>query len=145
MGFLGSISQGIKGHFEQRKIQQVRLEKLRRDADVEYSKIFQDEFKKNSREVAKAKAEKDAAEMSGLQKLRATNRARNLSGAGIDPGTFFGKFSDYTKGNIARREENLKKTEELRGVAKQEKEKKMEERISQRQSRIAPRGNTWKM
>ncbi len=149
MSLFGSIKESIKGHFEQRKENQVRMDKLRREANSEYSKIFQEEFKLNSREVVKAKAKKDAAEKSGLQKLRATNRSRNLSGQGIDPGTFFGKFSDYTKGNIARREENLKKTEELRKVAKEDREKQMKERVTQRASLPSERKtfgkSTWKM
>ena len=63
--------------------------------------------------------------------MRAMNRARNLTQSGSDPGSVFSKFSSYTQKNLAKREENLKRTEEMR-----EEGKKIREGRTQHQPQV---------
>lgn len=149
MGLLDSISSGIKNHFDKNREQREMVEELQRDADAQRLITFKQEFSENAKEVAIAQAKKDAAEMSGLRKLRATNRARNLSNGGPEPGSFFEKLSDFTKKNKARMNENLQRTKEIRDLAQDQKKEDMQKRISNRIDRSngsRTLGNsTWKM
>ena len=43
------------------------------------------------------------------------------------PGSFFDKLREHTQKNLARRDENLKRTAEIRGVVKEIKEEKMKD------------------
>ncbi len=106
MGLLDSISNGLKGHFDKNKERREMMEGLQKEADLQRLSVFRDEFSKNAKEVAIAEAKKEAAELSGLRKLRATNRVRNLSSQGPEPGT--GSRARYrvprsAGGNCARR------------------------------------------
>ena len=89
------------------------MDNLRKEAEAQGRIEFERRFKKNSLEVVRAKAKKDALKLSGLQKMRAINRARNLTEAG-NSGSAFSKFSEYTQKNLQRTEENKKRTEEMR-------------------------------
>ncbi len=113
-----NIFEGIKEKFresaEKKKLEKEDLERMQREVDFQRRQIFQEEFKKNALEVAKAKAKKEAAELSGLQKYRAMNRLRKLNEQGSSPDNFFTKFAEYTQKNVARREENLKRTKEMK-------------------------------
>jgi len=148
MNVLEDIKEGITKHFDKRKQDREMMEKLQKEADLQQAQIFQEEFKRNALEVAKARAKKQAAELSGLQRLRATNRARRLTESGTTPGSFFSKLSEYTQKNIANREANLKRTAEMRGVATEERKRQLESQQKQRQTRMQknkPFGNsTWK-
>lgn len=124
------------------------MEKLQRDADAQRLMAFREAFSENAKIVAIAEAKKDAAELSGLRKLRATSRARDLSHGGPEPGTFFEKLSDFTKKNKARMRENLERTKEVRAVAEKQKKESMEKKIFNRESRRSGRPlekSTWKM
>ena len=118
MGILDSIQTGISNHFEKKKREREMMEQLQTEAQMQQRIIFQEEYKKNALEVARARAKKDAAKLSGLQKLRAINRARRLTESGQEPGSMFSKLSEYTQKNLARREENIKRTAEMRETAK---------------------------
>ena len=115
------------------------IDELQREADMERAKAFKEQFKIDAKQVAISQAKRDAANLSGLQKLRATNRANRMQTQEPTPGTFFGKLSEYTKKNLANREDNLKRTAQIRKVAEEEKQKKLGERISQRESRMVGR------
>jgi len=130
MSFLETIKSGIKNHFDKQREDRELIEKVRFEAQTERLKIFEEEMRKNSFEVAKAQAKRDAAKLSGLQKLRATNRLRNLNQGEKAPGSFLGKLSEYTQRNIAKREENLKKTAEMRKVAEELRQKRQQEKSS---------------
>lgn len=145
MSFLDSFTNGIRGHFNRKSEQQKMLDNLRSDADRERLVVFEQEFKKNAKEVAIAQAKKEAAELSGLQKLRATNRARNLSSNEQIPGSFFEKLGDFTRKNKTRMQENLKRTAEMRKVAEEEKNKKFAGRMSNSSSQKSFGRPNWKM
>ena len=132
MGFLDIIKNGMKNHFDKKKEEREMMEKMQREVDFQKQEIFRDEFKKNALEVARAKAKKEAAIQSGLQKLRSTNRARNLEEHKMVPGSFFGRLSEYTQKNIANREKNLGKTQLMRNTAKYMREENMRKRIEDR-------------
>ena len=147
MDFFGSIKSGLKNHFDKRKEQQEYMERLQFEANIEKKRVFEEEFKKHATDIAIGKAKEDAARLSGMQKLRATNRLRNLSNADQNPGSFFEKLGEYTKKNMARREENLKRTEMMRQEAEKIKQGRVQPRMGHLNS--APRkafgGSTWRM
>ncbi len=149
MNLFGSISNGIKGHFDKKNQYREAMDNLQRQADNEKLIAFKEEFSKNAKEVAIAEAKQDAADLSGLRKLRATNRARHLSHQQVEPGTFFDKLGDWTKKNKARMNENLARTSEVRGVAERERLKNLNKRISDRENKMQPKKqigkSTWRM
>jgi len=148
MGVWDTIKSGFKKHFDKKKEEQEMMDRLRLEARMQQQQIFEEEFKKNALEVAKAKAKKQAANLSGLQKLRALNRARNLTESGQNPSSFLSKLAEYTQKNLAKREENLKRTAELRAMAKQMREQKLAERQAGRINKSAYPTlghSTWKM
>jgi len=117
--FFGGLKEKFQESQEQKRIEKEELARMQREVDFQKKQIFEDEFKKGALEVAKAQAKKDAAKLSGLQKLRALNRARRLTESGADnPTNMFSKLSQYTQRNIAKREENIKRTEEMREAGK---------------------------
>ena len=117
MSFLDGIKKELTERARKRKADQETLHQLRLQAEAERQRVFAEQFKKDSFEVAISKAKKEAAEKSGLQKLRATNRLRNLQKQEGQPGNAFEKLREYTQRNLAKREENLKRTAEMRGIA----------------------------
>ncbi len=117
MGLLEGIKERFKERRDDKKRERVLLDTLRIEAGEHERRIFQEEFRKNALEVAKAKAKKDAANASGLQKMRAMNRLRNLESGKRKEG-FLGRLADYTQANMAKREENMKRSEEIKSVAK---------------------------
>lgn len=136
MSIFSSISDGIKNHFDKNRERREMMERLQRDADAQRLITFKEEFGRNAKEVAIVQAKKEAAELSGLRKLRATNRVRNLSHQVPQPGTFFEKMSVWTKKNKARMHENLARTAELRATAEKERREKLEGKIIERGSRM---------
>ena len=146
MGFFDSITNGIKGHFDKQAENRKMMEDLQREIDLEKKRIFAEEYRANALEVAKAKAKKEAAQKSGLQKLRSLNRAKRMSENNIVPGSFFDKLSEYTKKNIARREENIKRTQLMRQAAEELKAKREIEKASRlNKSSKSFSNSTWKM
>ncbi|KKN65944.1 hypothetical protein LCGC14_0476470 [marine sediment metagenome] len=127
-----NLLENLKEKFQQnqQKKQQEKEELARMQLEVDFEKkrIFQEEFRKNALEVAKAQAKKEAAEKSGIQKMRAQNRLRNLNKNQTAPGSAFGKFAEYTQKNLARREENMKRTQEMREEARKTREEKIGQR-----------------
>lgn len=142
MGFFDTAREKIREHFDKRSADREKMEELRKEVDLQRQQIFEEQFKKNSLEVAKKQAYKDAAEKSGIQKLRAETRFRRLNeqSSALEPGTWREKMRDYTSKNIARREENIKRTEEIRAKAEQLKQESMEKTSKERQQRMT--GNT---
>ena len=136
MGFLDTIQNSLKGHFDKKKEQKELVDRLRLETKVQEQIIFEKEFKKNALEVAKAQAKKQAAELSGIRKLRAMNRARNLSQPHAS-GSFFSKLGEHTQRNLAKRDENIKKTAVLREAAKKMREEKLQKTQILREQRMA--------
>ncbi len=126
MGFWDHLKEEWAEKARLRKEEEELVRRLKIEAAVEKTRIFEEEFRKNTFEMAKAKAKKEAAEKSGLQKLRAMNRVRNLEKLEKNPMGFLGKLSDFTQRNIAKTEERKKRTEELRKVLEEEKGMKMQ-------------------
>lgn len=146
--FVNSIQQKIQEKQQKRKEEQEFMRRLQLQAEVERKIAFEEEFKKNARLVAIAKAKKEAAEKSGIQKLRAMERVNRLKQGSSEPGSFFDKLSAYTQRNLAKREENLKRTAEARDVAKKMREQNLAEQQRMRQERMIrsqerPFGKTW--
>jgi len=138
MGFLGTIQRSFKEYSDKKKEERDMMERLRLESKIQKQQIFEDEFKKNALEVAKSEAKKSAAEKSGLQKLRAMNRARRLTESG-NSGSIFSKLSQYTQKNIAKREENMKRTNELREAGKKMREENLAEQRRLREERMVGR------
>lgn len=137
MGVFNSVFTGIKGHFNKKSQEQKIMDELQKEADRHRLQVFRERYLEDAKKVAESVATREAAEKSGLQRLRATNRKRNLSSnEGPEPGSFFEKLRNHTQKNLAQREENLKKTSELRMVAESERMRKMNERKTQTQSNI---------
>ncbi len=134
MSFFDTAREKIREHFEKGKVDREKMEELHKEANNQRQMIFKEQFKKDSLEVAKAKAYKDAAEKSGLQKLRAETRLRRLNetSSAPEPGTWREKMRDYTAKNIAQRQENLKRTEEMRAKAEEMRNERVQKPIPQR-------------
>ena len=126
---LGNIKEKIAESAERKRVEKEDLARMQREVEFERRKVFQEEFKKGALEVAKARAKKDAASKSGLQKMRALNRLRNLnSPEASNPSNFFTNFSAYTQRNLAKREENIKRSEEMRREGLKIKEDRLQKR-----------------
>ncbi len=150
MGILDSLKESFKRSSERKQRDKEIINEARLEVEIEKQKLFQEQFKINSLKVAKSQAYKEAAEKSGLQKLRAVNRSRRLNENNIAPGSVFERLSEYTKKNLAQREENLERTSVMREAAKEMKETRDAQRLDQRQDRMksSPPGfrkSTWKM
>ncbi len=116
---LGNLKQKFQESQQRKELEKAELARMQREVDFQKKQIFEDQFKKDALEVAKAQAKKEAAELSGLKKMRAQNRLRNLNKTGLDnPANMFSKLAAYTQKNIARREENLKRTQDMRDAGK---------------------------
>ncbi len=118
MSFLDGIKEFFEDRSQKRKEEQELIDRIRLESEVHRKQVLEEEMRKNMKELAIGKAKKDAAELSGLKKHRAENRLRNLQNPQTQMG-WFGKLSEYTQRNIARREENLRRTEDIRGKAKE--------------------------
>ncbi len=126
MSFWESIKQEFTDRAEKKKEDADLIHRLRLEAEVERRRIFELEFKKNALEVAKSKAKEEAAESSGLKKMRSMNRLRNLEKVEGQPQNMFEKLGEFTRRNVARREENMKRTAEMRAIAGEGKAKSTE-------------------
>lgn len=151
MGFLDSFKNSVQNHFDKQKEEREMIERIQKEARAHKLQVMEEEFRANSLKVAEAQAKRDAATKSGLAKLRAINRARNLSNPNNPPDSFFAKLQDYTQKNIARREENMKRTEEMRNTAEQMKQdrstkikQEREIRMGQTNSRKPFNQSSWK-
>lgn len=114
MGFFGAI----KDYFDTKSVERQQMEAMKREIDIQYRLEFEKEYKQNSLEVAKERAKQDALQKSGLAKMRAINRVSRLDEGGPPPGSILEKLSDYTKKNLAKRDENLARTKIMREEAK---------------------------
>ena len=149
MSIFDSIKSSMAKRSDKKKEEKEMLEKMQFEADVQRRIIFQEEFKKNALEVARAQAKKQAASASGLQKLRAENRARRLTETNIsNPNSFLAKVSEFTQKNIAKRQENMKRTEDIRKTADEMKKERLTGNQQQRVDRINRKSfgqSSWKM
>lgn len=152
MSFFSSVSSGVKGYFNKNAEERRIMEEVSKEAERYRLVNFREQLGIDSKKVAEAQAKTLAAEKSGLQKLRAVSRARHLSQPGPEPGTWNAKLRNRLNENKARTQARLERTDELRGVAKQEQDKKMAERVALRETRLATRPtplglrkSTWKM
>ena len=119
MSLLGDIKESFSNRSQKKKEEQELIDRIRLETEVQRKQVLEEELRKNMRELAIGKAKKDAAELSGLKKHRAENRLRNLQNPQTQMG-IFGKLSEYTQRNIARREENLRRTEEMKKNSKED-------------------------
>ena len=118
MSFLDGVKEFFEDRSQKRREEKELVDRIRLESEVHRKQVLEDEVRKNMKELAIGKAKKDAAELSGLKKHRAENRLRNLQNPQTEMG-WFSKLSEYTQRNIARREENLRRTEEIRGRPKE--------------------------
>ncbi len=121
MGFISSLFDGVKARMQesaQRKKEDREFQrKIELQAQTEAQLIYRKEYIENARIVAIARAKEDAGKKSGLQKLRALDRVKRLQEGPGDEGSFFSKMRNYTQKNMAKRDENLKRTEFMRTEA----------------------------
>lgn len=132
-----SLKESLQRNSERKEREKQIINDARLEVEIEKQKIFQEAFKKNALEVAKGQAYKEAAEKSGLQKLRAVNRSRRLNENNITPGSIFERLSEYTKKNLANRQENLDRTKAMRNTALEMKETRDTQRLKERQDRVS--------
>ena len=119
MGIFESIKNSVDNYFEKRKEEKAVFNRMKLEAEAAANIQFEIDFKKNYKEVLIAKAKKDAARLSGVQKMRAENRLRNLQSNDRPPSGFLARMSEYTQRNKAKTEERLKQTEEkMRALGK---------------------------
>jgi len=137
LSIIDTIKSGIQGHFNKNREQKELEERLRFETAIQKRQIYEEEFRKNALEVAKSQAKKEAAERSGLQKLRAVNRSSRLQERNVAPGSFFEKMRDFTQKNKANREQNMKRTEEMRNTAKKMQEDRLAEQLRLREARLS--------
>lgn len=150
MGLLDSLKESFKRSNQRKQREKEIINDARLEVEIEKQRLFQEQFKINSLEVAKSQAYREAAEKSGIQKLRALNRSRRLNENNITPGSVFERLSEYTKKNLANREENLERTKAMREAAKEMKESRESQRLLQRKGSMVAnhpgfRKSTWKM
>ena len=123
--FLGNLKEKFRQSQERKEEEKRELDRMQREVDFERKRVFQEEYLKNAKAVAIGQAKKEAASKSGIQKLRAENRLRRLQDPdSSNPSNFFANFSAYTQKNIAKREENLKRTKAIREEAEKMKGEK---------------------
>ncbi len=118
MSFLDLIKESFSDRSEKRREEKELVDRIRLESEVRRKEILEEEIRKNMLELTIGKAKKDAAELSGLKKHRAENRLRNLQNPQTQMG-IFSKLSEYTQRNIAKREENLRRTEENKRMVKE--------------------------
>ncbi len=135
MGVLDSFKATLQEHFDKKKADKEFVERAQLEAEVRARQIYEEDYKKHTLYMAKAQAHKDAAEKSGIAKLRATSRARTLDEGNLPPGSFFDKLRDYTQKNKAKTEANLKRTAEMREAGK----KIQQERLGKNRLTSIPR------
>lgn len=140
MSFLSGLKKEIEDRAERRKADQELVKRVKLEAEAHRQKVLEEELKKGAFEVAIAKAKKEAAQKSGVEKLHSENRARNLKKLQKEPsGGTLEKFGEYTRRNMAKTEERKKRTEELRKVLEEERV----ERMKKVQERRAATGRKW--
>ena len=138
---LGNLKQKFEERQQRKEAEKADFARMQREVDFQKKQVFQEEFKKNALEIAIGQAKKDAAKKSGMQKLRAQNRLRNLQKNNMAPGSIFSRFSEYTQRNLARREENMKASEERMGEAKKMREERLQQNPENRQNPRKPFGS----
>lgn len=141
MSFFDSVKNGIKDHFDKKKEEQERLKQIRFEANAQRRLAFEDAYRENLKKVMIANAKKDAAKKSGLQKMRAENRLRNLQKNESAPGTFFDKLREHTQRNMVRNEERKKANQERLEQAKRMREERLAEQQRLRQERMFKNSN----
>ncbi len=134
MSWWDNISKGFKEGLDRRREEREQLHKLQREAAFQQRQAFEEEFRKQSLEVAKERAKRDAAKATGMAKLQAINRKQVLD---QPSNSFFTKLAIHTQKNLAKREENLKRTAEVRKAAKEMQEERINKIQNERSDRMA--------
>jgi len=130
MSVFDNIKNTVQDHLDKKKEQREFEERLRFEAEIEKRRMFEDRFREHAREAARIQAEREAYSKSGLKKLQATNRALRMMGEPDEAGSnVFSRLKEYTQKNIARREQNLARTEKMREAAEQIKKERMAGRV----------------
>jgi hypothetical protein len=122
MTFLQSIGESIKGVFNKRSEEKIVYDRVKQEQEGERRQVQETAFKESILRAEKIKAEQDAGKLSGLAKLRAIKKKHS----GDRPKSeFFENMSAKIANNRARREENLKRTAELRKAAQESRERRL--------------------
>lgn len=129
--FSDSVNSKVQGYFDKRKEDREEEEKLRTEQRRLEKLEFEKAFKDSARKAARIKAQRDAASKTGLGRLRALNRADNLKG---DKPPMLSKLSEYMQKNLAKREENLRKSKMLQDEADKMKQERLRKPMASRES-----------
>lgn len=132
MGLWENIQKGFGSYFDKQAAQREHIEELDREIEIKKRQLFDEQYKKDALTVATASALKDSAQLSGLKKLRASNRARNLKNNKMVPGSPYSKLAEFTQKNIAKRDANLERTKLMRADAAKMKEERLQQRLTRR-------------
>lgn len=141
MGFfsktLDNIQQKFRESSERKRQDKEMMDRLRKEATMHHQVEFEKSFRENARNVAIARAKKEAAKASGYQKLKAQERLSRLKQSDAnEPMNVFAKLRDHTQRNMARRDENMQRTEDRMKVAKEIRDKKLVDQQNLRSGRV---------
>ena len=120
MSFLDWVKDSFTESQEKKRADREMMDRIRKETEMEARLVFEKEMRQKSLELAIGKAKKDAATKSGYRRFQAENRLRNLNNPKSSEG-FFGKMREYTQRNIAKREQNLQRTSELKNISNNQK------------------------
>lgn len=134
MSFLDNIGEAIKNQVERRRQERERIDSMRREMEAQRFLEREQQSKMTAADIAQNRILRDTSEKQGIQRLRAINRAS--INPDLNEGSFYNKLSDYTRKNIARREENIRKTQRLRDEARKMREQQLKERQMERDQRM---------
>lgn len=147
MGFFNKLVNDVRSKLSENnahnKADKEIIHRIRLEADIERKEVFEKEMRKNTLRVARIEARKEAEKASGIQKLFAENRLINLNKVHKNAqDTLYSKLSNYTRANLARRNENMERTARLRMVATKMKEERKKNNNYIKSEGV---GKIWKM
>ncbi len=135
MNILKSIGDKISEHFEKKRQEQEEFEAMRRQAQFEERIAQEQKEKRDALKRAREEAIRTAKNKTGIQRLRALNRASRLTES--NPGTLFSTLSQRTQENLKRTEENIRRNQRIRLEAKRLREERLRKAQLERIRRMA--------
>ncbi len=131
---LDDISNKFSEHFEKKKQEQEHFERMQREFEFNQRIQLNERDKQEAFKSAQQDAFRRAKTKTGIERLRAINRAERLGEQGSS--TFFSKLSMYTQKNMKRVEQNKARTKLIREHAEKMKRENLEKRQMQRNQRM---------
>ncbi len=131
---LDDISNKFSEHFEKKKQEQQEFERMQREFEFNQRIQLNERDKQEAFKSAREDALHRAKTKTGMERLRAINRAERLGEQGSN--TFFSKLSMYTQKNMKRMEQNKNRTKVIRENAERMRKENLEKRQNARIQRM---------